>query len=92
MNLKKKLQSILLIYEKNLFKKDGSHLKIAWHSKRLKKNIEKRKRKTKKSQTTRKNNFHFTKINRKNTKTVLKYNADIKNASVKNANVKKNHA
>ena len=46
----------------------------------------------KKSQTTRKNNFHFTKINRKNTKTVLKYNADIKNASVKNANVKKNHA
>ena len=44
----------------------------------------------KKSQTTRKNNFHFTKINRKNTKTVLKYNVDIKNARVKNANVKKN--
>ena len=33
--------------KKNLLEKDASHLKISWHSKRQRKNIEKRERKTK---------------------------------------------
>ena len=44
---------VLFLKRKKNLKKDASHLKIAWYSKRLKKKIEKRERKTKhgKSQT-----------------------------------------
>ena len=49
--------------ERNLLKKDANHLKIAWHSKRQKKNIEKGERKTKtekKSNNSTKSFFNFT--------------------------------
>ena len=59
------LQSALLKNKtkKNLLTKDTSYLKIAWHSKRQKKNIEKGERKTKtekKSNNSTKSFFNFT--------------------------------
>ena len=55
------LQSALLKKKKkkNLLRKDTSYLKIAWHSKRQKKNIEKGERKTKNEKQSNSNNKYF---------------------------------
>ena len=52
------MQSAILKIKKNL-KKDASYLKIAWHSKRQKKNIEKWERKTKNEKKSNSNNNFF---------------------------------
>ena len=46
--------------KKKILKKDASYLKIAWHSKRQKKNIEKRERKTENEKTSNNNKYFFT--------------------------------
>ena len=52
-----KYYRLLSLKRKNIFsKKDASHLKIAWHSKRQRKNIEKRERKTKNEKKSNNNN------------------------------------
>ena len=54
------LQSALLTQrKKNLLKEDTSYLKIGWHSKRQRKTIEKRDRKTKNEKKPNRNNKYF---------------------------------
>ena len=53
------LQSALLKDERKNLKKNASELKIVWHSKRHKKNIEKREIKTKTEKKLNNNNEYF---------------------------------
>ena len=46
-------------WKKNLLKKDASHLKITWHSKRQKKNIDKKERKEKNEKNSNNSNIFF---------------------------------
>ena len=53
------LQSAPLKDEKKFSQKDVSHLKMAWHSKRRYKNIQKSERKTKNEKKSKNNNTYF---------------------------------
>ena len=59
MNFFQVLQSTLLKNEKKLSKEDANHLKIAWHSKKQKKSIEKIEIKTKNEKKPNNNNIYF---------------------------------
>ena len=54
-----RLATLLKNEKKNLLKKDVSQLKIAWYSKRQRKSIEKRERKTKNENKSNNNNKYF---------------------------------
>ena len=51
--------TVLSLKKKKNLKKDASHLKVDWHNKRQKKNIEKRERKTKSEKKSKNSNKYF---------------------------------